>query len=208
TPLMTPLACIWEKGWHSFYDHSWGKPQINYWEWRNFPLSEQLPQEFFWLWTLPEPQGTPKMVLEYLTAKDQSFWNWETLEAFKNWHHQAIQRLGLSTMKAIYQVCYRTPWERLHPIIYDQALSINRAIFDDSSPWWKILQLKPFSTPLQVDQAYRSLMCLWHPDRTQHPLAHYVTARLNVAYEQYYIRQHRKAQKLDSMQKWFKSRFS
>ena len=207
-PLMTPLVCIWEEGWRTFYDQSLGKPRINYWEWRNFPLSEQLPRELSWLWSLPEPQGTPKIVLESLPGEDQSFWNWESLHAFKHWHDQATQRLGLSTLKAIYQVCYGTPWERLQPVVCDQSLPLNRAIFDESSPWWKILQLKPFSTSLQVEQAYKTLMSLWHPDRTQHPLAHYVTARLNVAYEQYQLRQQRKAQKLDLVQQWFKSRFS
>ncbi|ACK66861.1 heat shock protein DnaJ domain protein [Rippkaea orientalis PCC 8801] len=208
TPLMTPFACIWEQGWQSFYHQHLGKPQINYWEWRNFPFSEQLPRELSWLWSLPEPQGTPKTVLESLADKDQSFWNWETLHAFKHWHQQATQRLGLSTLKAIYQVCYNSPWERLQTIIYDSHLPLHRAIFDESSPWWKILNLKPFPPSSQVEQAYKSLMCVWHPDRTQHPLAHYVTARLNLAYEQYQLRQQRKAEKLDSVQQWFKSRFS
>ncbi len=208
TPLMTPLACIWEQGWSIFYQQKLAKPGVNYWEWQSWPLASQITPELIGLWTLPEPQGTSKLILESLAQEDQSFWNQETLNLFRQWHYHAIPRLGLSTLKAIYRVCYGTPWERLQPIVGEQPLPLNAAIFDESSPWWKILDLNPFPTSLQVEQAYKGLIRLWHPDRTQHPLAHYVTARLNGAYEQYQLRQQKNAQKLDSVQQWFKSKFS
>ena len=208
TPLMTPLTCIWDKGWYTFYHQRLAKPGINYWEWQNLPLASQVVPELFWLWSLPEPQQTPKLILESLAKEDPSFWNNETIDGFRQWHHQATQCLGLSKLKAIYQVCYGTPWERLQPILGEHPLPLNHAVLDESSPWWKVLDLNPFPTSLQVEQAYKGLIRLWHPDKTQHPLAHYVTARINDAYEQYQLRQQRNSQKLGSVQQWFKSRFS
>ncbi|YAI82828.1 MAG: J domain-containing protein [cyanobacterium endosymbiont of Rhopalodia sterrenbergii] len=207
SPLMTPLSCIWEKGWYIFYRQRLGKPGVNYWEWKNFPLATQVVPELFWLWSLPEPQKTLKLILESLAKEDQSFWNQETIDRFRQWHHQATQRLGLSNLKIIYQVFYGTPWGRLQPIVSEHPLPLNRALFDESSPWWKVLDLHPFPTSLQVEKTYKGLIRLWHPDRTQHPLAHYVTARLNGAYEEYQLRQQRNSQKIGLVQQWFKSRF-
>ncbi|WP_267383591.1 J domain-containing protein [Cyanobacterium sp. uoEpiScrs1] len=208
SPLMTPLSCIWEKGWYTFYRQSLAKPGVNYWEWKNFPLATESVPELFWLWRLPEPKKASKLILESLAKEDQSFWNQETINGLRQWHHQATQSLGLSKLKTIYQVFYGMPWIRLQPIVSESPLPLNYAFFDESSPWWKVFNLNPFPTSLQVEHTYKSLIRLWHPDQTQHPLAHYVTARLNSAYGEYQLRQKRNSQKLGLVQQWFKSRFS
>ncbi|GBF82555.1 chaperon protein DnaJ [Aphanothece sacrum FPU1] len=204
--LVTPFACIWQVGWLAFYRKNLAQPGVNYWEWKYQLLSDQVNPELSLLLTLPEPQPIIKGVLESLAQDNPIVWTWANLCAFQKWHQQATQKLGLASMKAIYLICYRTPWDRLQWLFTENSPPINQDFFDVSSPWWKVLGITAFSSPFKVEQAYKNLLRLWHPDLTLHPLAHQITARLNGAYEQYIIRSQRQAERINSIQQWFKSK--
>jgi hypothetical protein len=204
--LATPFACIWEVGWFSFYRKNLAKPGVNYWEWKYQLLSEQVNPELSLLLTLPEPQPIVRVVLESLAQDNSIIWTWDNLRGFQQWHQQGTQQLGLASMTAIYQVCYRTPWDRLQGLFAENSPPVSQFFLDGSSPWWKVLGITAFSSPLKVEQAYKNLIRLWHPDITLHPLAHQITARLNGAYEEYLIRSQRQAQRINSIQQWFKSK--
>ncbi|MEA5535694.1 J domain-containing protein [Crocosphaera sp. XPORK-15E] len=203
-PLATALACVWELGWFSFYRQQMGKPGINYWDWKNQPLITQFSPELSNLLNLKEPDPIVKKVLESLGEEYHLFWTWDNLCAFKKWHQKATQNLGLTSLKAIYSFCYGMSWDSLQFLLLDNGKTIDRTLLDESSSWWKILGITTFSPPTKAEQAYKNLLRLWHPDRTLHPLAHQITARINTAYEEYQLLQEKKAQRINSLQQWFK----
>ena len=145
-----------------------------------------------------------KKVLESLAEEYHLFWNWENLCAFRKWHQEVTQTLGLTRLKSIYHVCYQMPWDALKLLLRDNDPAVDATLLDESSPWWKILGITTFSPPLKVEKAYKNLLRIWHPDRTLNPLSHQITARINTAYEVYQVRQERKAKRIDSIQQWFK----
>ncbi|MEM8779816.1 MAG: J domain-containing protein [Cyanobacteria bacterium P01_G01_bin.49] len=203
-PWATPLACVSEIGWFSFYRQKLGKPGINYWDWKNLPLIADFSTELSDLLRLPEPQPVVKKVLESLAEEYHLFWNWENLCAFKQWHQDATQAIGLTRLTLIYQVCYGMPWDSLRLLLRDNNPAVDSALLDESSSWWKILGITAFSSPLKAEKAYKNLLRLWHPDRTLNPLSHQITARINRAYEEYQARRLQNAQRINNIQQWFK----
>ncbi|WP_245602723.1 J domain-containing protein [Gloeothece verrucosa] len=206
TPLMTPLACIVPRTWQDFYRQNLGQPGVNYWEWRDKPESKNVCQELTLLLDLTEPKGYARDFLEILAAGKNplaSFYQ-ETLKnkgkfdqqdfqvqkqiyvAFKQWHELAQQQIGLAALQRVYRVCYGASWSLIEEIFAEKTFLIfSQYLIDQSAPWWKVLGVPPRSNFSQVEQAYKSLVRTWHPDLNQHPLATDVTARINVAYEQY-----------------------
>ncbi len=203
-PLATPLASVWETGWFSFYHQKLGQPGVDYWQWENYPLSKQFSPEISNLLSLKEPSILVKGVLESLAEEYHSFWQWDNLCAFRQWHQQSSKILGLNSLKAIYHRCYGMPWESLKLLLWDNSPVVDPIFLDHSSSWWKVLGITAFSPPSKVEQAYRNLLRLWHPDCTRHPLAHQITARINIAYEEYQIRRQRNVERLNSFGQWFK----
>ncbi len=204
-PLATPLASVWEMGWFYFYGQRLGQPGFNYWQWVNYPLCEQFSPELTNLLQLKEPSTLVKGVLESLAEEYHTFWQWETLCAFRTWHQQSVAILGLTSLQKIYHRCYGMPWEKVQLILWDNSLVVDPIMLDPASSWWKVLGITAFSSPSKVEQAYRNLLRSWHPDRTQHPLSHQITARINRAYEEYQLRRQRNAERLESMGKWLNS---
>ena len=204
-PLATPFASVWEMGWFSFYSQRLGQPGFNYWQWLNYPLYQEFSPELSNLLQLKEPPNLVKGVLESLAEEYHSFWQWDKLCAFRQWHQGSVEILGLSSLKKIYHRCYGMSWERVKLILWDSSLVIDPILLDPASSWWKVLGITAFSPPNKVEQAYRNLLRSWHPDRTHHPLAHQITARINIAYEEYQLRRQRNAQRLESVGKWFSS---
>jgi hypothetical protein len=205
TPLMTPFACVVPELWHIFYQQNLGKSGIDYWQWINQPEVKNICPELTLLLTLPPPQEDVKDVLESLATDNNpllptknkeiySKFNPQDLQtqtrryfAFKQWHNQAQQQIGDYALKAVYQVCYRTEWTVIQQILDDKILAITKILIDESAPWWKVLGVHPKSNTSQVEKAYKTLLRNWHPDLNKHPHANEITARLNVAYEQYQV---------------------
>lgn len=204
-PLATPFASVWKMGWFSFYEKQLGQPGVDYWQWSNYPLSQQFSGELSDLFRLKTPSPLVKEVLESLAEEYHSFWQWEKLCGFRQWHQQSSEILGLNPLKAIYHRCYGISWERVKLILWDTPLVIDPILLDPASSWWKVLGITAFSSQSKVEQAYRNLLRSWHPDRTKHPLAHQITARINIAYEEYQMRRQRNAERIESVGKWFNS---
>ncbi len=204
-PLATPLASLWEMGWFSFYRQRLGQPGFNYWEWVDYPLYREFSPELSNLLQLKEPPSLVKVVLESLAEDHHTFWQWDKLCAFRQWHQHSTEILGLAPLKKIYHRCYGMPWERVKLILWDTSLVIDPVLLDPASSWWKVLGITAFSPPNKVEQAYKNLLRSWHPDRTEHPLAHQITARINTAYEEYQLRRQQNSQRLESVGKWFSS---
>ena len=204
-PLATPFASLWEMGWFSFYRQRLGQPGVNYWQWVNYPLYQEFSPELSNLLQLKEPSILVKAVLESLAEEYHSFWEWDKLCAFRQWHQQSAEILGLTSLQKIYHRCYGMSWERAKLILWDSSLVVDPILLDPASSWWKVLGITAFSPPNKVEQAYKNLLRSWHPDRTQHPLAHQITARINTAYEEYQLRRQRNAERLESVGKWLNS---
>lgn len=206
TPLMTPLACIVTQTWHKFYIQHLGKPGVNYWEWRDKPESKNVCQELSVLLDLPVPTDYTKQVLEALAEgknplealyieKSKNKCKFDKLDlqiqkqiylTFTQWHEQGKQLIGFKALKAVYKVCYAASWDLIEQILEEKDFLIfSQYLIDESATWWKVLGINPSANMLQVEQAYKTLVRTWHPDLNQHPLATQVTARINVAYEQY-----------------------
>ncbi len=196
TPLMSPFACIVVQSWQHFYRENLKKPHIHYWSWLNLPESAWICPEISLLFTLPVPQGYAKEVLEVLAKKTNPFlkppldknnlgqFAYRDLkiqqrmrQSFKQWHRTAQKQIGFQNLKAIYQRCYGISWTMVEQIITEQL--------PDSIPWWQLLGVHRRADNSQVEQAYKRLIRLWHPDLNNHPNATEITARINVAYEEY-----------------------
>ncbi|ACK70657.1 heat shock protein DnaJ domain protein [Gloeothece citriformis PCC 7424] len=206
TPLMTPFACVVPQTWHQFYSDNLGKSGVNYWEWRDKPESRNICRELSWLLDLPVPNSQAKKILEGLAEGKNPFENFyrENLTGksifleqyfqdkkriyvgFKQWHEQAKDQIGIEGLKSVYQVCYGTDWDLIEEIFAEKSFLIfSQYLIDKYAPWWKVLGVTPQSNHLQVEQAYKSLVRVWHPDLNQHPFATDVTARINIAYDHY-----------------------
>ncbi len=204
-PLAIPFASVWEMGWFSFYGKQLGQPGVNYWQWVNYPLYKEFSPELSNLLRLKEPSTLVKEVLESLAEEYHSFWQWDKLCGFRQWHQQSSEILGLTPLKSIYHRCYGISWERVKLILWDSNLVVDPIFLNSASSWWKVLGITSFSPPTKVEQAYRNLLRSWHPDCTQHPLAHQITARINIAYEEYQMRRQRNAERREYVGKWFNS---
>jgi len=70
---ITPFACIATQTWHEFYRQHLGKPNINYWEWRDKPEAHHVCRELSLLLRLPAPQKSAQQVLESLAQGKDPF---------------------------------------------------------------------------------------------------------------------------------------
>lgn len=202
TPLMTPLACLLEdvpstaltgqayslscivtRTWQEYYRHNLGKPGINYWQWQNFPEVHNVSPELSLLLKLPKPQGFAKAILENLPQSNHSPLVLQTQQrlAWQQWHNQALKIIDQQALAEIYRVCYQVSWT----VVQHQLDPLHEIVGDELQPWWKILGVTSAANSLQVETAYKQLVRRWHPDLNQSPYATEITARLNLAYEQY-----------------------
>ncbi len=212
--LATPLACLWKQGWLSFYRQKLAQREMDYWQWKDKPFADQINTELSMLLQLSEPQASVKEALQFWAREKKAIWSPESLSAFQCWHHRASQQMERESLQSIYSVCYGICWQDLQLLLSE----LNPALLKKSAAWWQVLEVKSFARPSQVEQAYKKLIRLWHPDLNPHPLATQVTARLNEAYE-YYQKYHPLSQLkcssplktqtevLISIKKWVKSKF-
>ncbi len=192
TPLMTPFACIVTQTWQKFYRQNLKQLGINYWEWKDKPEVENICEELYLLLKLPDPEGYAQQVLESIARNNNPFLtNFSGLNpmlqlkmrlAFKNWHDQATELIGINKLKLIYQICYGTKWTLIPQII---NIREEDKISEDMIPWWQVLGVSPIATEKQVEMAYKILIKTWHPDLNSHPQATEITAQINVAYRDY-----------------------
>jgi hypothetical protein len=212
--LATPFACLWKQGWLTFYRQKLAQREVDYWQWKDKPFSDRVLPELSQLLQLTEPQASVKEALRFWAREKKTIWSVESLSAFRHWHERANQQVGQESLKSIYYVCYGICWQELQTLLAD----LNPALLDGDAPWWKVLEVKPLARPSPVEESYKQLMRLWHPDLNPHPLAHQITVRLNQAYKQYQqnhpllwfkvsSRGTRQATGLISVRKWVKSRF-
>ncbi|MEC4804276.1 MAG: J domain-containing protein [Jaaginema sp. PMC 1079.18] len=183
-PLLSPLACVVDAGWSAFYRERLGQKGVHYWEWRNFPLVEQVSPELLLLLDLPEPTGATREILAQLTLPSHT-WPLRDRQQFQVWHNIALSRYGKTRLSAIYQICYSTPWDEIEVLT---ALA-NTAILDPQIPWWQVLGVSATARPSQVDQAYKKQLKRWHPDINPHEEATLIAARINIAYEEFKLSQ-------------------
>jgi DnaJ domain len=181
TPLMTPFACILTSSWHQYYLQQLSKPGINYWEWRDKPESKNICQELSLLLDLPEPTEYAQKTLQFFLNRKNFRMQTLVLSAFKDWHDRAQKLLGKEYLEAIYKRCYGVEWH----FIKETIDTLDDLVIHELEPWWRVLEIQPSASSLQVEQAYKRLVRTWHPDLNPHPLANQMTSRLNVAYEEY-----------------------
>lgn len=201
-PLMTPLACLWEDApatalrgqfyplscvltqiWQAYFRQNLGKSGIDYWQWQSLPEVNRVSPELSLLLQLPEPQDSAKAILENLARANNCSLVLETHQrlAWQQWHNRALNIIDKQTLAEIYRVCYQTSWT----MVQNQLDPLHEIVKDELQPWWKILGVTSAATSLQVETAYKNLIKRWHPDLNQSPYATEITARLNIAYEQY-----------------------
>jgi hypothetical protein len=181
TPLMTPFACILASSWHQYYLKQLGKPGINYWEWRDKPESRNVCLELSLLLDLPEPKEDAQKILQFFLDRSNLKVQTTMLSAFKDWHDRAQKLIGKEHLEAIYQKYYGVDWH----FIKETIEPLDDLVIHELEPWWRVLEIQPSASSLQVEQAYKRLVRTWHPDLNSHPLANQMTSRLNVAYEEY-----------------------
>jgi hypothetical protein len=183
--LATPIACLYRPGWLQFYRQSLGKRGLNYWQWRSLPFSDEVESNLSQLLRLPMPSGSVRSVLASLGEQPPQLCRESALIAFRQWHQQASQGIGLITLQDIYLDYYGLRWEALAPLIGDSPLLLEPAFLKPSASWWHILGVNLLSSPEKVETAYKRLIRLWHPDRNSHIWASVITIKLNDAYGQY-----------------------
>lgn len=181
TPLMTPFACILTSNWHQYYLQQIGKPGINYWQWRDKPESRNVCLELSLLLDLPEPTEDTQKTLQFFLDRSNLKIQTTMLSAFQDWHDRAQKLLGKEHLEAIYQKCYGVEWH----FIKETIEPLDDLVIHELEPWWRVLEIQPSASSLQVEQAYKRLVRTWHPDLNPHPLANQMTSRLNIAYEEY-----------------------
>jgi hypothetical protein len=93
-PLMTPLACIVPQTWHDFYHQHLAQPGINYWNWKDKPESYQVCPALSHLFSLNEPQGYAKEILESLALRRNPFfhplWNKKNIKQGNIFYSSAV----------------------------------------------------------------------------------------------------------------------
>lgn len=183
--LAMPVACFYAPGWLATYRQQLQQPGINYWQWKNLPFSTEVELPLSQLLSLPQPSRQVRKILESLAKVPVALASVESLAAFRRWHWQVSQQLGLEALQSIYQVCYGTSWNALSPLVGENIMPLEVAWLKESALWWQILGVKPFCAPEQVEQAYKSLMRRWHPDVNPHLWAAQITAQINGAYARY-----------------------
>jgi DnaJ-domain-containing protein 1 len=180
TPLLSPLACIVDRVWQDFYRRYLAQPDIHYWDWRNQPQVKAVRAELSLLLALSEPTGATRAILAQLAA--QRFdWPLRSRQEFRQWHECALNRYGQPALASIYRVCYGTDWETIERL----TAIADEAILAESTPWWQVLGVSRRATASEVEQAYKGLLKRWHPDLNPHEQATLMTARINVAYEEF-----------------------
>jgi hypothetical protein len=212
-PLMTSLACIVTKTWHKFYQDNLAKAGINYWEWRDKPEAKNVSILLTQLISLPQPKGYTKEILESLAIsryqcfhptkgifrnrdfKTQNRMRW----SFEAWHNFALKQLGKNTLRNIYRVCYQTTWSTIEKML----TPVSQQQVNQPQLWWQVLQVSPNATELEVENAYKKLIKIWHPDLNNNAEATEMTSRINVAYEEY-----RKLHQIRKQSENLKSAFS
>ncbi len=182
--LATPIACIITDAWLRFYRENLGKPGVDYWEWVNFPESNQVCGELSALLSLKPPSREVKSILLLLPSQPlQPFTEgdfWQKIHnyfLFQDWHQTSCTILGKATLKDIYQVCFRVSWTAI-----TQILSLNQ---QQSLSWWQVLNVDRNAETVEVETAYKKLIRYWHPDLNSSPYAHQLAVMINSAYEQY-----------------------
>jgi len=178
------------------------KPSINYWSWSSNPQSRKICPELTALLRLPEPEPAVRQVLEALPEGIDPFFVLEKRvnssnrdsfpssiksgrfamhdnkhalrQAFIRWHHSALSKLGIDTLKSIYHVVYGASWNLIQEILTPV-----------SGEWWEVLGVKPDASKIEVKKAYRRLAAMFHPDVNKSVGAHERAVAINRAYEKY-----------------------
>jgi hypothetical protein len=182
--LATPIACIVTSSWLRFYRENLGKPGIDYWQWVNFPESNQVCRELAALLSLKPPSQEVKSILLLLPSQplqpftEGNFWQkTHNHFLFQDWHQTSCTILGKATLKNVYQVCFNVSYNTI-----TQILSLNQ---QQSLSWWQVLNVDATAEGLEVETAYKQLIRYWHPDLNSSPYAHQFATMINLAYEQY-----------------------
>ncbi|MBD1895906.1 J domain-containing protein [Coleofasciculus sp. FACHB-129] len=189
--------------WLENYAEQLGKPNVNYWQWRQNPESREIAKELTQLLELPEPSEDTRRVLECLAeGKDpfydpkpregQMFIGFDVFltkgalgdckpdlkqryrEAFRKWHLTVLAQLGQDTLEGIYRVCYGCDWILIESIFAPPLVG----------EWWEVLQVSPNATLEEVKSAYRTAAKVWHTDVNSSPIAKARITALNKAYEE------------------------
>jgi len=183
--LATPFACIVRDSWISFYRENLGKPGIDYWQWANFPESQQVCRELTALLSLKPPSVQVKSLLFSLQQQSlQMFVEGDLCQQllnyflFKDWHETTYNMLGKGMTRDIYQRCFNVSGETIN-----QILNLHH---QQEKSWWEVLNVKESAEKSEVEKAYKKLIRNWHPDLNPSPYAHQFAIMINLAYEQYH----------------------
>ena len=184
--LACPLACPWQPGWIDFYQQKLQHPSVNYWHWANLPFAESTIPELSDLLNLPQPSRNTCLFLESLANSPPSLCSQSCLSEFRQWHQVALNRLDSDSLQNLYAVFYGVKPNTISFLLSEQpSREINQAWLKTSSHWWSVLSVKPWSKSEQIEESYKKLLRVWHPDINPHPWSHAITVRLNQAYDEY-----------------------
>ena len=189
-PLMSPFACVVTQTWHNFYRQNLGNTNINYWLWKDKPESNNFSEELTNLFKLPQPSSLAQKVIENFAKTKQEnpqnyhhqFWQKvKTYGAFFHWHQTGMNILEENELIQVYKVCFKVNKEQIQNV----TNYFNELLLEKSISWWIILNVNSQANLQEVDISYKKLLKRWHPDINYHPYAHHITARINLAYEEY-----------------------
>ncbi|MBD1929801.1 J domain-containing protein [Trichocoleus sp. FACHB-90] len=187
--------------WLRNYAEQLGKPEVNYWQWRQNPESREIAKELTQLLELPEPSEATRQVLERLAEGKDPFHDPRPREgemfigfdvfltkgalgdcepavkqryrdAFRQWHQTVLAQMGRDALEGIYRVCYGCDWTLIESIFAPPL----------TGAWWEVLQISPNATLEEVKSAYRTAAKIWHTDVNSSAIAKARITALNKAY--------------------------
>ena len=189
--------------WLRNYAEQLGKPEVNYWQWRQNPESREIAKELTQLLELPEPSEDTRRVLERLAEGKDPFHDPSPREgemfigfdvfltkgalgscepalkqryrdAFRQWHQTVLAQMGRDALEGIYRVCYGCDWIVIESIFAPPL----------TGAWWEVLQISPNATLEEVKSAYRTAAKIWHTDVNSSAIAKARITALNKAWEE------------------------
>ncbi|MEM6402208.1 MAG: J domain-containing protein [Cyanobacteria bacterium P01_D01_bin.116] len=203
--------------WHHTYSNQLGKPNVDYWRWKNNPESREIASELTLLLDkIPEPNQYAKTVLMQLAYDKDPFlksnhsypftnfdnwhgescftqnkWLWEKREdyraSFVTWHNDARLLIGRQKLLQVYKVVFNCSWSIIEAILQPKS-NIPKKPVTGKKELWLVLNVSQYATYDEVKAAYKKLARLWHPDYNKSPSATQIMQQINAAMDEYKCR--------------------
>lgn len=195
------------KYWHQKYTEQLGKPEVNYWKWRENPESGEICPELTILLKLPEPSPDACKVLECLAEGKDPFFKPEvkgntsdelfmfalmnmgktgSLANYKPEQKQAYRQAFIHWHESTLAALGQKLLEQIYKVVYKCNWDLIEAIINlFSGEWWEVLGVTPNASVQEVKAARQRLAKKWHPDVNSSPLAKERMTKINQAVDEF-----------------------